>query len=62
MQTLRCALEGLVPSGQGANIQAVDLQAGSLKAMTLREAKAFLDSSHKDGLMVWVVVVPTDQG
>ena len=62
METLRRALEDLAPSWHGATIQTVDLQGGSLEAMTLREAKAFLDRSHKDGLMVWVVASPNDSG
>jgi hypothetical protein len=60
METLRRALEDLAPSGLGATIQTVDLQGGSLKAMTLREAKAFLDRAHKDGLRIWMVVSPVD--
>ena len=60
LEALRRALEDLVPGGHGAAIQAVDLQGGSLKAMTLREAKAFLDRAHKDGITVWMVASPVD--
>jgi transcriptional regulator with XRE-family HTH domain len=58
MKTVRRALEDLVPSGHEAAIQTVDLQAGSVKAVTLRDAKAFLERSHKGGLMVWMVAMP----
>jgi transcriptional regulator with XRE-family HTH domain len=61
METLRRALVDLVPSVQKTTIQAIDLQAGSLKAMTLKEAKAFLDRSHKAGLTVWIATSPVEQ-
>jgi transcriptional regulator with XRE-family HTH domain len=61
METLRRALVDLVPCVQVGTIQAVDLQAGSLKAMTLKEAKAFLDRAHQAGLMVWIATSPVEQ-
>lgn len=61
METLRRALEDLIPGNQRGGIRSVDLQGGSLKAMTLREAKAFLEVSHRNGLTIWMVASPENQ-
>ena len=61
LDALRSALLGLVPEGQAATVQGVELPGGPLKAMTIREAKAFIDKSHKAGLNVWVIASPENK-
>lgn len=58
LDALHHAIRNLLPTVQSGSVQAVDLANGSMSTMTLREAKAVLDRSHKEGLTVWVVASP----
>lgn len=58
LQTLHHAFRDLQPTTESDGIQAVDFNCGSMTTMTIREAKAFLDRCHKEGLNVWVVASP----
>ena len=58
LDALHHSVRDLQPAVERGSIQAVDLTNGSMAVMTLREAKAFMDRSHKDGLTVWVVASP----
>lgn len=62
LDALHHAIRNLMPTVENGSIQAVDLTNGSKAVMTLREAKAFLDRSHKEGLTVWVVASPESSG
>ena len=58
MDGFQRAIRDILPTVELGSIQSVDLKRESTKVMTLREAKAFLDRSHKEGLTVWVVASP----
>ncbi len=54
LDPLRRAIKDLQPIERG-HIQAVDLNCDSITAMTIHEAKAFIDRSNKAGLSVRIV-------
>lgn len=58
LDALNQAIRNLLPTAKSGSIQSVDLTNGSKAMMTIREAKAFLARSHKEGLTVWVVASP----